>query len=227
MMKKKKKLIIYGDSHYAEMIAHYFEEDSEYSVIAYCVDKEYQTRKSINGIPVFPLEEILTRYSSDEYSLFAAIGYASVRTHKNLYLKVKELPYKIASYISTKAVVDSTANIGENCLILPGVILEPHTVVEDNCFLNSAVTVCHHAHIKAHSILAAGSLIGGYVTIGEASLIGFNATVTELLTVGEETLLGAGSVLLSNTKAYSMYVGAPARMIRNHKNTGIMMIPKK
>ena len=223
MKHKKKNLIIYGDSSYAEMIAHYFQIDSEYQVVGYCVDKAYRTRDEINNLPVVTLENIEDRFSTESHYIFAAIGYKSVRTHKVLFEKIAQLSFPIASYISSQAIVDTSCKVGINCLILPGCILEPDTIIEENCFVNSGAIICHHTLIKAHSILAAGSLIGGHTTIGESSLIGFNATVAELLQVGSETLLGAGSLLLQDTENHTMYVGTPAKAIRKHIDTGIVL----
>jgi len=220
---KTKKLIIYGDSHFAEMLAHYFQTDSVYEVVAYCVDEAYRTRTEIAGVPVYAFEKIEQYFSAKEHWIFAAIGYKSVRTHKRLFEKVAQLSFPIASYISSQAMVDSTAKIGKNCLILPGVNIEPYCIIDDNCFVNSGVIVCHNTHIYAHTILAAGSLVGGYVTIGESSLIAFHATVAELLNLGTETLLAANSLLLENTENHTMYVGSPAKVLRKHSDTGIVL----
>jgi len=226
MKQKKKNLIIYGDSSYAEMIAHYFQTDSEYQVVAFCVDKDYKTRETIDTLPVIDLEDIEAHFSTENHYIFAAIGYKSVRTHKVLFEKIANLSFPVASYISSKAIVDISCKISINCLILPGVILEPDTTIEENCFINSGAIVCHHTCIKAHTILAAGSLIGGHTTIGESSLIGFNATVAELLQVANETLLGASSLLLQDTEKHTMYVGTPAKAVRKHTDTGIVLLSK-
>jgi len=226
MSHQKKNLIIYGDSSFAEMVGHYFQTDSEYMVVAYCVDKAYRSRDNISGLPVVALEDIEDHFSSKTHSIFAAIGYKSVRTHKKLFEKIAQLSFPVVSYISSQAMVDSSCKVGVNCLVLPGVVLEPDTVVEENCYINSGAIVCHHSRVKAHSILAAGSLVGGYTTVGESSLIGFNATVAELLELEDETLLGAGSVLLENTDKHTMYVGTPAKVLRTHSDTGILIEPK-
>jgi len=227
MTPKTNKLIIYGDSSFAEMVAHYFQTDSEYTVVGYCVDAAYRTRETIDSLSVVELESIEDYFSPEEHSVFAAIGYKSVRTHKLLYEKISKLSYPVASFVSSRAIVDSCSNIGNNCLVLPGAIIEPYVVIGENCFINSGATVCHHTHIGDHSILAAGSLVGGHVNMGESSLIGFNATVAELLCLGEETLLGAGSLLLENTEEHSMYVGSPAKVIRKHIDTGIVLSSDK
>jgi sugar O-acyltransferase (sialic acid O-acetyltransferase NeuD family) len=225
MQSDKKDLIIYGDSSFARMIAHYFNTDSPYRVTAYCVDEAYRKQEEIDGLPVIALERITEHFSPETCAVFAAIGYKSVRTHKVLFEKLKGYGFPMVSYISSRAHVDISSRVGVNCLVLPGVVLEPESVVEDNCYVNSGAIVCHHSRIKAHSVLAAGSVIGGYTTVGESSLIGFNATVAELLELGDETLLGAGSLLLENTQKHTMYVGTPAKAAREHSKTGIMIVP--
>jgi len=225
MHTEKKDLIIYGDSDFAEMIAHYFNTDSAYRVVAFCVDEAYRSKEEINGLPVIALERIAEHFSQENTSVFAAIGYKSVRTHENLYKKLKAHGFPVATYISSKAHVDSSSCVGENCLVLPGVVIEPGCTVEENTFVNSGVVICHHTRIGAHSILAAGSVIGGHTTIGESSLIGFNATVAELLVLEKETLLGAGSLLLENTQAHTMYVGTPAKAVKEHQKSGIIIVP--
>ena len=225
MQSDKKDLIIYGDSSFARMIAHYFNTDSSYRVIAYCVDEAYRKQEEMDGLPVVALERITEHFSPKTCAVFAAIGYKSVRTHKVLFEKLRGYGFPMVSYISGRAHVDVSSRVGVNCLVLPGVVLEPESVVEDNCYVNSGAIVCHHSRIKAHSVLAAGSVIGGYTTVGESSLIGFNATVAELLELGEETLLGAGSLLLENTQKHTMYVGTPAKAVRGHRKNGIMIIP--
>ena len=226
MIPKTKKLIIYGESAYAQMLANYFQTDSEYEVVAFCADEAYKTQDEIEGIPVIALEEIETHYASDTHSIFSAIGYKSVRTHKLLFEKIAKLSFPVASYVSSQAMVDASCHIGVNCLVLAGCIIEPEAVVEDNCFVNSGAIVCHHSVVKAHTILASGSLIGGHSTVGESSLIGFHATVAELLELADETLLAAGSVLLEDTYKHTMYVGTPAKALREHSDTGIIIVPK-
>ena len=223
MSSNKKKLIIYGDSSYAEMIAHYFRTDSNYKVVAFCADREYRSKDKIGSTPIVDFEDIEDLFSSEEHYIFAAIGYKSVRTHKRLYKKVKNLSFPIARYVSSQSMVDSSCEVGVNCLVLAGSILEPYSIIKENCFVNSGAIVCHNAIVEAHTILASGSLVGGYSKVGHSSLIGFNATIAELLEVGSETLLGAGSLLLQNTDNHTMYVGSPAKEVRKHIDAGIIL----
>ena len=217
-------LIIYGDSNYAELIKYYFESDSDYKVVGFCVDKAYKTRDEYCGLPVVSFEEVENHFPTETHHIFAAIGYKSMRVRQMLFEKMRTKKYTIASYISSKAVVDDSNKIGDNCTILPGAILEPFVQIHSNCFINTGVIVCHHSEIKAHCFLAAGSLVGGYAVIDECSFVGFRATVIQQLKLARETLVAANSTMLKNTEESTMYAGTPAKAIRTHLERGIDII---
>ena len=217
-------LVLYGDSNYSELVKYYFESDSEYTVVGFCVEKKYRTKDTLCGLPVVDFEDIEKYFPKKNNALFSAIGYKSMRVKKILYEKVVASGYDIASYISKNAIVDSSNVIGQNCMILPGCILEPFVTIESNTFLNTSVVVCHHSTIKAHSFLAAGSLVGGYTSIGENSFIGFKATVLQQIILAPETLIAASSTMMHNSEQGIMYVGTPARAIRSHEEKGIEIL---
>ena len=217
-------LVIYGDSNYAELIKYYFESDSDYKVVGFCVEQKFRTKDTLCGLPVIDFEEIENRFPIENHHLFAAIGYKSMRVKKMIYEKIAKSGYNIASYISKDAIVDNSNKIGQNCLILPGVILEPFATIESNTFLNSGVVVCHHSIIGAHSFMAARSMVGGYTYVGENSFIGFQATILQQLKLAPETLVAAGSVLMQDTKQSTMYVGTPAKEMRSLKERGIEIL---
>ncbi len=217
-------LIIYGDSNYAELIKYYFESDSDYKVVGFCVDRAYKTRDEFCNLPVVSFEEVENHFPIETHHIFAAIGYKSMRTRRMLFEKMSLKKYTIASYISSRAIIDDSNEIGHNCTILPGAILEPFVKIDSNCFINTGVVICHHSKIQAHCFLAAGSLIGGYVVIEECSFVGFRATVIQQLQLAPETLIAANSTLLKNTEESTMYAGTPAKAIKTHLERGIEII---
>ena len=217
-------LILYGDSNYAELVKYYFESDSDYRVVAFCVDRAYKTKDEFCGLPVVAFEEIETIYSPKTHHLFAAIGYKSMRVRQALFEKANATAFTLASYVSPKAITDESNQIGRNCMILPGAILEPFVTIESNCFINTGSTICHHSKIKAHCFLAARSLVGGYCEVGENSFLGFQSTVIQQRVLARETLVAANSLLMENSEACTMYAGSPARAIKSHLDTGIQIV---
>jgi len=136
-------LILYGDSNFAELVKYYFESDSEYKVVAFCVDRQYKTKDEFCGLPVVAFEDLESLYSTQTHHLFAAIGYKSMRVRQALFEKASATDYPLASYISSKAIVDGSNKVGQNCMILPAAILEPFASIESNCFINTGAVVCH------------------------------------------------------------------------------------
>ncbi|NYC52753.1 FlaA1/EpsC-like NDP-sugar epimerase [Clostridium beijerinckii] len=57
-MDKNKKLIIIGDSAFAQIAYEYFTYDSDYEVVAFSVEKDYLKDEEMLGLPVIPLEDI-------------------------------------------------------------------------------------------------------------------------------------------------------------------------
>ncbi len=217
-------LVLYGDSNYAELIKYYFESDSEYKVVGFCVDKKYRTKEIFCGLPVVDFEELEKCFPKKNNALFTAVGYKNMRVKKMMYERASASGYCIASYISKSAIVDSSNKIGENCMILSGCILEPFASIESNTFLNTGVTICHHSTIGSHSFMAARSLVGGYSYVGENSFIGFQATVLQQLKLASETLVAAGSTIMCNSVQSTVYVGTPAKAIRTHQDRGIEIL---
>ena len=65
-MEKKRKLVLIGDSAFAEIAFEYFQHDSDYEVVAFCVERQYMKRDSLFGLPVVAFEEVegITRRQS-------------------------------------------------------------------------------------------------------------------------------------------------------------------
>ena len=61
-MEKTRKLVLFGDSAFAEIAYEYFTHDSPYEVVAFAVEAEYRTRDELFGLPVVPFESLADRY---------------------------------------------------------------------------------------------------------------------------------------------------------------------
>ena len=60
---EKRKLIIFGDSAFAEIAYEYFTHDSEYQVVAFTISKEYIKKTSLFDLPIIPFEEVEKHFS--------------------------------------------------------------------------------------------------------------------------------------------------------------------
>jgi len=84
--------------------------------------------------------------------------------------------------------------IGNNVFIAPNVVISP---------------VTHPLHADKRR-----DLIGGRVIIEDDVWIGANVVILPNVTIKKKCVIGAGSVVTHDTKENSLYVGTPAKFVR-------------
>ena len=72
------KLIIVGDSAFAEIAYEYFTHDSNYEVVAFSVEDKFLSKNFLFGLPVIPFENLEQKYSPKEHQIFVAITYTQL-----------------------------------------------------------------------------------------------------------------------------------------------------
>ncbi len=211
----KRPLVIFGTGDIAQLACHYFRVDSEYDVVAFTVDSDYITGDFFCQIPVFAFEEIAKHYSAEECDLFIAISYTKLnKLRKEKFLQVKQMGYRLATYISSRATVLNDGCIGENCFIFEDNTIQPFVTIGNNVTLWSGNHIGHHSTIKDHSFIASHVVVSGGVEIGEQCFVGVNATLRDHIKVGEKCVIGAGALLLSDAEPEGVYIGTATERSR-------------
>src|SRR5262245_25186862 len=132
-MEKTGKIIIAGDSAFAEIAYEYFTHDSEYDVVCFTVDKAFMKKDSLFGLPIVPFEEIEKRFPPAGHKMYTALTYGKMnRVRKQFYEKAKAKGYKMATYISSKAFVWRNVEVGENTFIFENNVVQPFVKLGNN-----------------------------------------------------------------------------------------------
>lgn len=201
-----KKLIIFGADDFAEIVKFYFENDSEYIVDAFVVDKDYKDRDSFCGLPVYEFESIVDTCPPEQYDMFIAIGYAHLNKVREQKFKLaKKLGYKFATYISTKLTIWGENEIGENCFLLEDNTIQPFVNIGDNVILWSGNHIGHHAVIGNNVFITSHVVISGRTYIGDNSFIGVNTTVNDHVKIAKNCVIGSGALIVKDTEEGSVY----------------------
>jgi hypothetical protein len=69
-----RKLVIFGTGEIAQLAHYYFENDSDYDVVAFTVDEAYLTDREFCGLPVVAFENVADRYPPADHALFVALS---------------------------------------------------------------------------------------------------------------------------------------------------------
>lgn len=204
----KKPLVIFGSGDIAQLAHYYFRTDSNYEVVAFTVDAAYMSETVFCGLPVVPFEEVVQKYNPAEHEIFVALSYSKLNSvRKEKYLAAKELGYRLASFVSSRATVLNDGRIGENCFIFEDNTIQPFVTIGNNVTLWSGNHIGHHSTIKDHCFIASHVVVSGGVEIGEQSFIGVNATLRDHIKIGDRCVIGAGALLLADAETEGVYIG--------------------
>ena len=214
--KRKSKLIIVGIGPFAEIAYEYFTHDSDYSVISFSVEKRLINKNTLFTLPVVPFEELENYYNPTDHKIFIAVGYNNLnRDRARLYLEAKSKKFMIASYTSSKAFVWHNVKIGENCFIFENNVIQPFVKIENNVILWSGNHIGHHSTISDNCFISSHVVVSGFCSINKNCFLGVNSTVANGLKIEKNCLIGAGTNIIKDTLANKVYIGNPAREVRN------------
>ncbi len=186
-----RKLVLIGDSLFAEIAHEYFEHDSEYEVVAFSVEREYLKRDRFRGLPVVAFEELEQRFDPGTHSVHVALVYTQLnRARQRLAAAAKAKGYALASYVSSHAFVWRNVTIGEHCFIFEDNTVQPFVSIGDDCVLWSGNHIGHHSSVGNNVFIASHAVISGSVKVGDNTFIGVNATVVNDIEIGRDCWLG-------------------------------------
>jgi sugar O-acyltransferase (sialic acid O-acetyltransferase NeuD family) len=199
-MIKTKKVVILGDSAFAEVAYECFTHDSEYEVVGFSVNSAFLERNELFGLPVVPLEEIERFFDPDQVEFYAALVYSQLnRLRTRLYEEAKTKGYRPASYISSRAFVWPNAVLGEHCFIFEDNTIQPFVKIGNNVVLWSGNHIGHHSVIEDNCFISSHAVISGFCTIGKNTFIGVNSAIANNVVIGVDNWLGVGVNILKNT----------------------------
>ncbi|MBV9860258.1 MAG: acetyltransferase [Alphaproteobacteria bacterium] len=202
----KRKLVIVGDSSFAEIACEMFDAAGLYEVAAFAVHRQFLTRTDLLGRPILCLEDIGEAIPPSECDAFVALTYRELnRARTRICAEVRGKGYKLASYVSPDAFVWRNVTVGENCFVFEQNVLQPFVNISDNVILWSGNHIGHHSSIGENVFIASHVVISGHVTIGKNSFIGVNATVADTVRVAEDNWIGPNSLITKDTEPGAMY----------------------
>lgn len=209
------KVVLFGDGKIAEEIYFYFTNDSDYEVVAFCVDAAFLTKDELFGLPVVPFGQVVELYPPNSHKMFVALGYQQLNSlRQRKYLEAKEKGYELVSYICSRATNFGNIQVGDNTLVLEHSTIQPLSKIGNNVFIWSGNHVGHHAEIHDHTYVCGHVMIAGNAVIGEGCFLGVNATIGHNVTIGAHSLIGAGSLILKDAPEQSVFIQEGTPMYR-------------
>jgi len=221
---KKNKILIWGAGSQALIAKLMIENNLVYyknkkvisNEILYLVDpflKKPSFKSNIKFINnKIKFRRILKKVNSFIVCVGAHHGYARYSISKEL-IKLKLKPLSI---ISNTAYIDTTCKLGLGLQIMPNVVVNCYSKIDDFCLLNTSSTIEHQCNIgKGTHIMGSASITGG-VNIKKFSTIGTGASILPGVIIHQGAYVGAGSVVKKNVLKNDVVVGVPAKFLKKN-----------
>ncbi len=205
-------IVVLGTGELAQLAHFYFTRDAERRVAGFTVDAKHVRADRYVGLPLVPYEDLERSYPPDSFDVFVAIGYSKLNAVRaERCTQARTQGYRLASCVSKRASVWPDLELGGNCLVMEGNVIQPFAVLGEGVIMSCGNVVSHHCRIGDYCYFGAGATVSGGVTIGERSFIGSNATIREHLSLGRNCIVGAGALILKDVAEGSGYiaVGTP------------------
>ncbi len=110
--------------------------------------------------------------------------------------------------------VSPSASIGPGSMLAPGSAVTAGAELGAHVVLGLGSSVSHDSTVGDFGTLAPGARVSGGCSIGAGVFLGTGALVSHGVSIAAGTVLGAGAVVVDDITEPGVYVGAPARRVR-------------
>lgn len=191
-----KSLLIIGAGEFADIAYEYFTVDSDYTVAGFAVEAAYLGETTKFDLPVVALETVESVFPPDSVEVHVAVTSTALnQVRERLFGILRAKGYRFANYVSSRAFVWRTAQLGENVFIFENNVVQHGVVIGDGVVLWSGNHIGHQSRIGDFCFVSSHVVISGYCSIGRRSFLGVNATFADHVSIAADSFVGLASVL--------------------------------
>lgn len=168
---------------------------------------------------VCPNERILGCRTIKEYRLqpddkcMIAIG--NIQKRKKIYELLSDTEkMQLGNVHALSALIKEEVFMGKGIFIAANAYVGPQAVIGDNTIINTAAVIEHEVRIGQHVHIAPNATICGRAKIGNEVFCGASSTIIDKVSVCDKVTIGAGAVVTDDIIEPGIYVGVPARKIK-------------
>ncbi len=171
-----------------------------------------------SGILFCEQNEFLTFYEKNKQHI---IKYKVEIDRRNSAVPLADLT-KYKARIEPGAIIRDLVEIGDNCVIMMGAVINIGAVIGEKTMIDMNVVVGGRVMVGKNCHIGAGAVLAGVVEPPSAApviieddvLIGANAVVLEGVKVGKGAVIAAGSVVVKDVEPYTVMAGVPAKVLK-------------
>jgi sugar O-acyltransferase (sialic acid O-acetyltransferase NeuD family) len=122
---------------------------------------------------------------------------------------------RFATVVHPSAQLAPGCSIGPGSVLLANVVLTADASLGRHVFVMPSTVITHDDVIEDYVTLTSGVRVSSVVTIGTGTYVGSGTLIREGVTIGPWSLVGMGAVVLRDVPGGQVWVGNPARYLRD------------
>ncbi|OGT99688.1 MAG: sugar acetyltransferase [Geobacteraceae bacterium GWC2_48_7] len=206
-----KKILIWGASGHALVVADILKLRGEYEIVGFMDDVGEGTADEFNGLPVFHgREKLIELYRESVHYVIIAFGQCAARLKAADFARSQG--FKLATAVHPMAIIADDVTIGEGTVIAAGAVVNPAARIGANVIINTSASVDHEVVIADGAHICPGVRLAGRVFVGEGAWVGIGSSVVDRVKIGNGAFIGAGSVVVDDIPSDSLAYGVPAKV---------------
>lgn len=214
----RRRLVIWGASGHASVVADVVRSRGEYEVAGFLDDvNPERAGERFCEAPILGDRDRLDGLLREGVE-YLILGFGNCEARLRLSELATGKGFRLATAIHPKAAVAGDVGIGGGTLVVAGAVVNPGAEIGGNVIINTSASVDHDCVIEDGAHICPGACLAGEVRVGRGAWVGVGATVVERVQIGAGTTVGAGSVVVEDLPAGVVAYGVPARVVRKARS---------
>lgn len=204
----KKKIVLIGSGGHARACIQVIEELGEF-LISGLIGLPNEVNSEHFGYKVIGSDSDLPAISKTIDHAVITVGQISnPEIRMRLFEKADAVGFTLPTIISKSAQISPHAVIGKGCMIMNGVVINSGAQIGQNCIINTRALIEHDVVVGHHCHISTGVIVNGATRIGSKTFIGSGSVIKNGLVIGDNCLVGMGTVVVKNLKDNSRKIGS-------------------
>jgi len=174
------------------------------------VDENAADGETFYGFPVY---KNFPEQLPEGWAAFPASGNNATRLSQIAMLE--EWHWPVYTIISATATIGINTTVGAGTFIGHHSHVGPNTTIGKGCIMNTGSITEHDCNVGDFTHISIGARIAGKTRIGSHCFIGAGSVVIDGIKVTNKVTLGANGCIVKDIDESGVYVGTPARIIKN------------
>jgi acetyltransferase-like isoleucine patch superfamily enzyme len=188
-------ILVFGAGQIADVARVYIGAHGPDRIVGFTVDAAHKTANTFSGLPLVEWEDLERHYPPGSVKLIGPLSYRRLNEfRRDRHLDGKRRGYTFTSFVHPGC-FSYTTDIGENCFILEGNVLQPFSKIGTGVMMWSSNHIGHHATVGDYCFLASQVAVGGSARIGERTFMAGRVGVESGVTVGSGCFLDTAVVI--------------------------------